>query len=108
MLVATTLALASRGLRVRTQVPIAGVGAVDVLVGDRLVIELDGSEFHSGSREFANDRRRDLELARRGYRVIRLSFSQVMTDWDACEAVILRLVRAGEHRWRPSSLKHFA
>jgi very-short-patch-repair endonuclease len=102
------LALVSRGLRVRTQVPIAGVGAVDVLVGDRLVIELDGNEFHSGPREFANDRRRDLELARLGYRVIRLSFSQVMTDWDACEAVILRLVRAGEHRWRPSALKHFA
>ena len=101
------LALAARGLRVRTQVTIEGVGAVDVVVGDRLVIELDGGEFHSGPEVFANDRRRDLELARRGYRVLRLSFGQVMSDWDACEAVILRLVRAGEHRWRPSSRRYF-
>jgi len=101
------LSLRSRRIRVRIQVAIAGVGIVDVLVGDRLVVELDGERYHSGPVSFENDRRRDLELARLGYRIIRLSYAQVMNHWPYCESVILRLVRAGEHNWRPSSRRYF-
>lgn len=101
------LSLRSKHLVVTTQARIDGVGFVDVLVGDRLVIELDGRRFHNDPTSFANDRRRDLELAARGYRTLRLSYEQVMFDWPNCEDAILRLVRAGEHQWRESSLKYF-
>ena len=101
------LSLHNARVRHRIQVRIAGVGIVDVVVGDRLVIELDGRGFHTGAESFENDRRRDLELARRGYRVLRFSYRQVMYGWPECEEVILRLVRAGEHLWRPSSRSHY-
>jgi very-short-patch-repair endonuclease len=102
------MSIRGRGVRLQTQVHIGGVGTVDILIGERLVVELDGYRFHSDQHAFENDRRRDLELARRGYRVLRLSYRQVMNSWDSSEDVILRLVRAGEHLWRPSSLEHFA
>ena len=89
----------SRRVRLRSQVFIEGVGRVDLVLGDRLVLELDGYRWHSTRTAFEEDRRRDLELARRGYRVLRLSWVQVTHDWPACESVILQLVRAGEHRW---------
>jgi very-short-patch-repair endonuclease len=76
---------------------IEGVGRVDVLVGDRLVLELDGYGFHATGESFETDRRRDLALAARGYRVIRLSYRQVMFEWNEAERVILSMVRRGEH-----------
>lgn len=84
-------------IKVRTQVFIEGVGRVDVLVGDRLVLELDGYGFHATGESFETDRRRDLALAARGYRVIRLSYRQVMFEWNEAERVILSMVRRGEH-----------
>ncbi|MGX5682511.1 endonuclease domain-containing protein [Schumannella luteola] len=84
---------------VQTQVVIAGVGRVDVLIGDRLVLELDGYGFHATGESFESDRRRDLELARLDYRVIRLSYRQVMYSWEEAESVLLALIRRGEHRW---------
>lgn len=86
-------------LRVRTQVAIDGVGRVDLLVGDRLVIETDSAAHHSGVEAYREDRRRDLVLASLGYRVLRLSWEQVMLDWPAVVGAILRIVDAGEHRW---------
>ncbi|GAA1955730.1 hypothetical protein GCM10009717_22190 [Agromyces allii] len=94
------LFLRSRQVRFRTQAPIEGVGAVDFLVGDRLVIEVDGWSFHSSRTEFENDRRRDFELATRGYLVLRLSYRQVAHDWDRTAAGILALLGRREHRWR--------
>ena len=85
-------------VRVRTQVLVAGVRRVDLLVGDRLVIELDGRAFHSGE-DFERDRRQDLELALRGYLVIRLSYRMVVHDWDATHRAVLEVVARGLHRW---------
>ncbi|MCD2443453.1 endonuclease domain-containing protein [Agromyces sp. SYSU K20354] len=82
----------------RAQVEIDGVGRVDLLVGDRLVIEIDGSKFHTGA-EFESDRRRDFELAMRGYLVLRLSYRMVMDEWDTSAAGLRALVARGEHRW---------
>ena len=55
------LLLRAHGILHRTQVHITRVGYVDLLVGDRLVIEVDGEGFHTGP-EFEADRRRDFEL----------------------------------------------
>jgi very-short-patch-repair endonuclease len=91
------LALRRRRLRVRTQVPIARVGRVDILIGDRLVLEVDGREWHA---DFESDRARDRTLVALGYLVIRASYRQVMHDWPLIEAQITELTRRREHLWR--------
>lgn len=82
-----------------TQASIPRVGHVDILIGERLVLELDGYEFHSTKEEFEEDRRRDVELARQRYRVLRASHSQVMYRWESVFGVVQQIVAAGEHRW---------
>ena len=92
------LLLRSRRIRFRAQAHVEDVGSVDFLVGDRLVIEVDGRAFHTGP-AFEEDRRRDFELVMRGYLVLRLSYRQVIEDWDRTRAGILALVARGEHQW---------
>jgi very-short-patch-repair endonuclease len=87
------------GIGHRVQVEIDGVGRVDILIGERLVVEVDGSAWHSGHEAFVADRRRDLALARRGYLVVRLSYAQVMHGWPATLEVLRGIVARGEHRW---------
>lgn len=90
------LRLRSLGIRVRIQVRIRQIGRVDLLVGDRLVIEVDSRAHHLGD-NYEADRRRDLELARQGFIVVRLSYASVMFGWPKVEAAILELVRRGDH-----------
>lgn len=91
------LFLRSNQIGFQVQVYIAGVGWVDLLVGERLVIEIDGREFHLGE-QFERDRERDLRLHALGYTVLRLSYRQLESDWDSVCATILSLVRSGAHR----------
>lgn len=94
------LRLRARRLPVRVQVPIAGVGRVDLIVGDRLVVELDGDAWHSTPVQRETDRRRDSALVGRGYVAMRAGYSRVMDDWAGFEREILAVVRRREHRWR--------
>jgi very-short-patch-repair endonuclease len=94
------LALRRRHVRLRPQVVITGVGRVDVLIGDRLVLELDSIEWHTQRSTFEADRRRDLDLAVLGYLVVRVTYRRVIADWPVVERDLLTLVRRGEHRWR--------
>ncbi len=87
--------------RVQTQVEIEGVGRVDMLVGKSLIIECDGDEYHRDPRE---DRRRDLAAKRLGYRVVRLSFEQIMHTWDESSAALLAVLKTGEHLLPPLPL----
>lgn len=97
--------LRARGIRVRTQVRILGLGWVDLLVG-RVIIEVDGAEYHISPKAFEEDRRRDRQAVRLGYIVVRLSYKQVMHEWEATEAVILELVRRREHlRFLPGDVR---
>lgn len=96
--------LRARGVRCRAQVPIAGVGRVDLIVGDRLIIEADGREHHESTLAFSADRRRDLSAQARGYSAVRLSYQQVMFEWAATERLLLALVRRDEHLWRARHL----
>lgn len=79
------------GLRIRQQVQI-GSDRVDAIVGDRLVVELDGREFHDAERDYA----RDARLSARGFRVIRFSYRQVMFEWSSVEASLLAAVARGD------------
>ncbi len=92
--------LRARRITVRSQVEIAGVGRVDFVVGDRLIIEVDGREWHDQEPQFEKDRARDARLVALGYLVVRFTYNRVMHDIDEVEREILALVRAGEHRWR--------
>ncbi len=89
------------GVRVRTQVLIPGLGRVDMLVGESLIIEADGFEFHSGRDSFRDDRRRDREALRRGFQSIRITWADVFNDWNAVLPVLLEIVRSRRHRRRP-------
>lgn len=85
------------GLRLRSQVTIAGVGRVDFCVGDQLVIEVDGMTYHSDPERFENDRHRDAVLSRLGFRVLRFSYRQIMHGWAEVESAILSAVFRGDH-----------
>ena len=98
------LFLIRQRIRVRSQVRVAGVGHVDLVVGDRLVLELDGEEFHTGL-AFEEDRRRDFALVQQGYLVLRITYRMIMQDWQRVADGILALVRRDEHRWRASRVR---
>ncbi|WP_144720580.1 endonuclease domain-containing protein [Agrococcus jejuensis] len=91
------LRLRARNVLVRTQVRI-GDARVDLLVGDRLVIECDGAEHHASWAAQSADRARDLRLTTLGYVVVRLTYRQIVDDWPAVEAELLTLIRAETHR----------
>lgn len=88
--------LRMQALRPRRQVRIPGVGRVDFLLGDRLVIEVDGREFHSSPDSFEADRRRDAALSSLGYRVLRFSYRQIMHDWEAVASAVWGAVARGD------------
>lgn len=83
---------------IRRQVVIPDVGRVDFLIGERLVVEVDGAEHHSGSGPFERDRRRDAILSALGYRVLRFSYWQIMERWPEVEAAIRAALARGDHR----------
>ena len=74
---------------------------VNVLIGryevdflwrlQRLVVEVDGFEFHSSRTEFESDRLRDAELQASGFRVIRVTWQQLTRQ---PKAMLARLAEA--------------
>ena len=93
------LGLRRLGIPYRSQVFVERVGHVDLLVGDRVVLEVDGEAWHSGPLAYSEDRRRDLELLRQGFIVVRVSYAQVMNQWGLIEEIIRSLVARREHLW---------
>lgn len=84
------------GLRVRQQVVLAG-RPVDALVGERLVVQADGHEFHASSAQRTKDLAHDAELRLRGYTVLRFSYAQIVHEWPKVERTIRRAVASGLH-----------
>lgn len=91
--------LRALGLTVRSQIHIAGVGKVDLVVGERLVVEVDSKAHHTRLENYRNDRRRDRTLVAMGYRVLRITWEEVMFGWKEVEQQIRAIVRRGDHRW---------
>lgn len=116
--------LDAAGLRPQSQVHNDNVGHVDLGVGDFHGIEIDGWETHGTKGAFAEDRRRDRELAARRRWVLRYTYAEVMADpyaWGLDVARVLGLPVAarydarmrwlmalpsrhlnGTHGWRPA------
>ncbi|MEW1963479.1 type IV toxin-antitoxin system AbiEi family antitoxin domain-containing protein [Microbacterium sp. NPDC077644] len=94
------------GVDMRSQVLIDGVGEVDFVIGDRLIVEADGKENHDddpgvsaplkGSRRH-KDLVRDAKAAALGYETLRFDYALIVHDWPTVEAAILAKVRAGAH-----------
>ncbi|MFC9559020.1 endonuclease domain-containing protein [Agromyces sp. NPDC056965] len=85
-------AIRDEGWRVESQVVIAGVGRVDLLIDGWLVIEADGSRWHDGHEATERDRERNAALVLRGYRWHRFGHAQIMRHLDQCIAVIRALL----------------
>jgi very-short-patch-repair endonuclease len=82
--------LERHGLVLDQQVAIEGVGVVDLMIrGSRVVIEVDGYEFHSSPQKFADDRRRDAEARARGFSPMRFTAVQVRDQWPWVERMVL-------------------
>lgn len=85
------------GFVLRQQVEIVGVGRVDFIIGERLIVEVDGYEFHSERRDFEEDRRRDAVASSLGYRTLRFSHLQVERNDPIVKASILAALARGDH-----------
>jgi very-short-patch-repair endonuclease len=82
-------------LPIRQQVWLAG-HPVDFLIGDRLVLQIDGG--HHVGHQRRSDIAHDAHLTLLGYHVIRIDYAQVMTRWVDVHDVIVRAVAQGLHR----------
>ena len=83
------------GVHAVQQVPLLG-HEVDLLIGQRLVIQLDGFAYHQAAQrraDIAHDRR--LRLA--GYTVLRFDYIEVMDRWPLVERQILAAVAQNLH-----------
>lgn len=89
---AARLALEDAGLEVAAGVEIDGVGEVDLVVEGRIVVECDGFAYHSGRREYREDRRRDRALVQLGYLVLRFTWEEITDDPRVVVAPVLRLL----------------
>lgn len=85
------------GIEVRTQIRIRGVGEIDILIGDRLLIECDGRENHERATERHKDLLRDAAAAALGYETLRFDYAMIVHDWPRVEAAILAKIAEGAH-----------
>lgn len=86
------------GIVLASQVQIPAVGRVDFVVGDRLIIEVDGKENHSGPDRRHDDLVRDAAASRLGYETLRFTYAQVVHDWSTVQAAILAaMTRLRDH-----------
>jgi len=84
-------------LPIRRQMHVPGVGRVDFVIGDRLIVEVDGAAYHTDPQAFERDRRRDALLSAHGFRVLRFSYRQVVERWHEVEVAVLAAVLRGDH-----------
>jgi hypothetical protein len=90
-------ALVAAGLKPRVQVGRPGVGTLDLAVGKRFFIEVDGFEEHSKWGQFSKDRRRDREVSAARDWTLRYTYWDVVEDpmWFVHD--VARIVRIPLH-----------
>lgn len=84
-------------LPVRIQVEVTDDDRVDLLIGDWLIIEIDGWEYHGDRKSFQHDRTRDRRTFRIGYHTLRYTYDDIVFDWAHSLTDIQRAVAAGLH-----------
>lgn len=68
---------------------------VDILIGERLIVQIDGG--HHVDAQRLKDNAHDARLRLAGYHVIRVGYHQVMHDWPAVQALITGAIARGLH-----------
>lgn len=68
---------------------------VDFLIGERLVVQIDGGH-HVGTQR-TSDIAHDVELMLRGYHVIRIGYDQLMNHWADVQSLILAAIAQRLH-----------
>ncbi|MEV4687904.1 endonuclease domain-containing protein [Microbacterium sp. LWH3-1.2] len=102
------LRLRTHGLALTPQVAVPGVGVVDFVIGDCLIVEADGDTHDGPSRH--RDRVRDAVAMALGFVTLRFDYALIVHDWEAVEAAILAAVSRNLHRspagltWRPRAV----
>jgi hypothetical protein len=71
---------------------VAGFEVDALWPAERLVVELDGHEFHRTRAAFERDRARDTALQLAGYRVIRLTYARLIAEPGAVAGAIRALL----------------
>jgi len=84
-------------IALRQQVWIDG-HPVDGLIGERLVVQLDGFAFHSAPADRRRDLDQDARLVLRGYTVLRFDYVQVLFEPEAVIDRIRTAMAQGLHR----------
>lgn len=72
---------------------------VDLLIADRLVLQIDGGHHVDAQRR--SDIEHDASLRLAGFHVIRISYAQIMTDWPRTQELILGAITRGLHLAAP-------
>lgn len=83
------------GLTVLSQVRIPGVGIVDFVIGDCLILEADGGT-HDSSRH--RDLVRDAVAASLGFVTLRFDYAMIVHEWPLVQAAVLSALGRGLHR----------
>ena len=95
------LRLRRLGLELASQVRIPGVGQVDFVLGDLIVLEVDGVPGHADSAESRHkDLVRDAVASTYGLEALRFDYALVLHDWPLVEAAILAAVERARVRLR--------
>ncbi len=84
------------GVAVRQQVWLDG-RPVDGLIGDSLVVQLDGFAYHSSPADRRRDIEADARLVLRGFVVLRFDYHQLLFQWDQVLETILTAMAQGAH-----------
>lgn len=95
------LMIRSLGSRVKLQVAISGVGRVDMVVDGWLVVECDSKAHHSDWETQRADRRRDQQLAQRGYAVYRPIAEDILYHPEEVLRALRGMIDAWRSRGRP-------
>ncbi|QWW19474.1 DUF559 domain-containing protein [Schaalia sp. 19OD2882] len=85
---AARMQLEEAGIAVRVAVQIPGVGEVDMVVFDRLIVETDGREHHQPWAQRELDMWRDRQLTAMGYLVVRFSYDDVFGAGNLVQEVL--------------------
>lgn len=80
--------------QVHVQVHVHG-HRVDLLFGERLVVQIDGRTHQGAQRRL--DNRHDAALRRHGYEVIRVNYEQVMFRWAEVHEATIGAIARGLH-----------
>ncbi len=84
------------GIAVRVQVVIDGVGRVDLVIEERIILEADGKGNHEGARQRHRDLHRDAMASLLGYETLRFDYAMILHEWD----IVLLAIRAALARAR--------